>query len=136
MLCISIAPKAIDENSRCVYRGLESSVLQTRAKNHLLSFGVCVQIHNCVLCLQYLSKFFRKNIISKPPSYNLALRGDKINLVSTSSSPQISLSSLFKYINVSMLVVHLPRQHLCLCGEAIKSAKPLPPNRPEGGGAK
>ena len=51
MLCISIAPKVIDENSWCVYRGLESSVLKTRAKNHLLSFGLCVPIHNYVLCL-------------------------------------------------------------------------------------
>lgn len=44
MLCISIAPKVIDENSWCVYTGLESSVLQMGAKDHLLSFGLCVQI--------------------------------------------------------------------------------------------
>ena len=44
MLCISVAPKVIDENSWCVYTGLESSVLQMGAKDHLLSFGLWVQI--------------------------------------------------------------------------------------------
>lgn len=44
MLCISIVPKVIAENSWCVYIGLESSVLQMGAKDHLLSFGLCVQI--------------------------------------------------------------------------------------------
>lgn len=79
MLCISIAPKVIDENSWCVYTGLESSVLQMGAKDHLLSFGA-VGSNPCYVYNICLSSS-GENAISKPSSYNLALRDDKINLV-------------------------------------------------------